>query len=40
MVGWLCFTSHRHRFHLKTAPPFTVPPEGRETRFLHRSHQE
>ena len=30
--GWLCFTSHRHRGHLDTAPPFTVPCEGREAR--------
>ena len=27
-------TSHRH--HLETAPPFTVPCEGRKARFLHR----
>ena len=31
MVGWLCLTSHR-RGHLETAPPFTVPCEGREAR--------
>ena len=31
-VGWLCFTSHRQRGHLETAPPFTVPCEGREAR--------
>ena len=24
LVGWLCFTSHRQRGHLETAPPFTV----------------
>ena len=30
MVGWLCLTSHRQRGHLETAPPFTVPCEGRE----------
>ena len=35
--GWLCFTFHRQRGHLETAPPFTVP---REVRFLHRSHRE
>ena len=35
-VGWLCFTSHRQRGHLEMAPPFTVPCEGREARFLHR----
>ena len=29
-VGWLCFTSHRQRGHFDTAPPFTVPCEGRE----------
>ena len=32
MVGWLCFTSHRQRGHLVTAPPFTVPCEGHEAR--------
>ena len=32
LVGWLCFTSHRQRGHLKTAPPFTVPCEGLEAR--------
>ena len=37
-VGWLCFTSHRQRGHLETAPPFTV--EGRESRFLHSFHWE
>ena len=26
----LCLTSHRQRGHLETAPPFTVPCEGRE----------
>ena len=36
--GWLCFTSHRQRGHLETAPIFTVPCEGREAWFLHRSH--
>ena len=30
--GWLCFTSNRQLGHLKTAPPFTVPCEGREAR--------
>ena len=30
LVGWLCFTSHRQRGHLETAPPFTVPCEGRD----------
>ena len=30
LVGWLCLTSHRQRGHLETAPPFTVPYEGRE----------
>ena len=30
--GWLCFTSLRQRGHLETAPPFTVPCEGREAR--------
>ena len=39
-VGWLRFTSHRQRGHLETAPPFTVPCAGHETRFLNRSHQE
>ena len=32
MVGWLCLTSHRQQDHLETAPPFTVPCEGREAR--------
>ena len=40
LVGWLCFTSHRQRGHLETAPPFTDPCERREARFLHRSHRE
>ena len=26
----LCFTSPQQRGHLETAPPFTVPCEGRE----------
>ena len=30
--GWLCFTSHRQRGHLETAPPFSVPCAGREAR--------
>ena len=33
LVGWLCLTSHRQRGHLETAPPFTVPCEGREARY-------
>ena len=32
LVGWLCLMSHRQRGHLETAPPFTVPCEGREAR--------
>ena len=32
LVGWLCFTSHRQRGHLETAPPFTFPCKGREAR--------
>ena len=32
ILYWLCFTSHRQRRHLETAPPFTVPCEGREAR--------
>ena len=40
MVGWLCFMYHRQRGHLEMAPPFTVPCEGREARFLQRSHWE
>ena len=32
VVGWLCLTSHRQRGHLETAPPYTVPFEGREAR--------
>ena len=37
LVGWSCFTSHRQRGHLETAPPFC---EGCEARVLHRSHRE
>ena len=33
LVGWLCLASDRKRGHLETAPPFTVPCEGREARF-------
>ena len=40
LVGWFCFTSHQQQGHSETAPPFTVPCEGREARFLHRSYQE
>ena len=36
-VGWLCFTYHRHRGHLETAPPITVHCEAQ---FLHRSHHK
>ena len=32
LVGLLCLTSHRQQGHLETAPPFTVPCEGREAR--------
>ena len=32
-VGWLCFTFHRQQGRLETAPPFTVPCEGREDWF-------
>ena len=39
-VGWLCFTSHRQRGHLETAPPFTVPCEGREAQKIYRSQRE
>ena len=35
MVGWLCLTSHRQRGHLETAPPFTVPCEGRGSQKLN-----
>ena len=38
--GWLCLTSHRQRGHLETAPPFTVPCEGREARLIHRSDRD
>ena len=34
LVGSLCFTSHRQRGNLETASPFTVPYEGRITRFF------
>ena len=40
LVGLLCLTSHRQRGDLETAPPFTVPCEGREAQFLHRPHRE
>ena len=40
LVGWLCLTSHRQQGHIETAPPFTVPCEGREAQFLHRPHQK
>ena len=40
MVGWLCLTSRGQRGHLETAPPFTVPYEGHEARFIHHSHRE
>ena len=32
MFVCLCFTSLQQRGHLETAPPFTVPCEGREAR--------
>ena len=35
-LGWLCFTSHRQQGHLETAPPFTIPCDGREARFSQR----
>ena len=31
---------HQQRGHLETAPPFTVPCEEREARFLQRFHRE
>ena len=40
LVLWLCFTPHRQRGHLETAPPFTVPCEGHEARLIHRTHWE
>ena len=40
LVCWLCIMSHRQRGHLETAPPFTVPCEGRGAQFLHCSHWE
>ena len=39
-VGLLCFTSQRQRGYLETAPPFTVPCDGRKARFVHRSLRE
>ena len=36
----LCFTSLQKRGHLETAPPFTVPCEGREARQIHHSQRE
>ena len=38
-VDWLCFTSHRQLGHLEMAPPFTVPWEGCEARFLPTRNQ-
>ena len=35
----LCFTSLQQRSHLETAPPFTVPCEGREARKIHRPNE-
>ena len=40
LVGCLCFTSHRQQGHIETEPLFTVPCEGSEVLFLHRSHRE
>ena len=40
LIGWLCFMSHRQQGHFETAAPFTVPCEGCEARFIHRSHRE
>ena len=40
LVGWLCLTSHRQQGHLETAPPFTVPCEGREARWIHHFDRE
>ena len=37
---WLCLTFHRQRGHLETAPPITIPCEGREGRFLYLPHRE
>ena len=39
LVGWLvgCIL-HQQGGHLKAVPPFTIPCERREDRFLHRSH--
>ena len=35
----LCFTSLQQRGHLEMAPWFTVPCEGREARWINRSHR-
>ena len=40
LFGWLCLTSHRQRGHLETAPPFTIPCVGRESRYIHCSDRE
>ena len=43
LVGWLVGCVLRpidSEVILKTAPPFTVPCEGREARLIHRSHRE
>ena len=40
LVGWLCLMSDRQRGHLEMIPPFTVPCEGCEARFLHSTRRE
>ena len=35
LVSWLCLTSNRQRDDLETAPPFTVPCEGRGGQLLY-----
>ena len=36
--SWLCLASHRQQGYFGTTPPFTVPCEGHEAKFLHCSH--
>ena len=40
MFVCLCLTSLQQPGHIETAPPFTVPCEGREAWLIHRSHRE
>ena len=39
LVGWLVYVPLTAR-SFRDAPPFIIPCEGREARFLHRSNRE